>query len=158
MKKLMLTLCTIAVLTGITNSAFANETGCKRNITPEMKAKFEQRKAEFEKRLNLTPEQKTKMDAIHQESRAKIKPLFDAMKVEKQNLVQLQACATTPKETIAAEEAKVQQLRTQIKAIRKENFEKTQAILTPDQQKEFNKMHEERKKHRHNHKEGFGNK
>lgn len=158
MKKLLLTFCSIAIFTGITNAAFANENGCHRNFTPEMKAKFEQRKAEFDKRLNLTPAQKEQMKAIHEESKVKIKPLFECLKAEKQNLTQLQASQTTPKETITAQEAKIKKLKTEIRAIRKENFEKTQAILTPDQQKEFNKMHEERKKHRPNHKKGFENK
>lgn len=145
MKKLFITLCGIAVLSGLSNIAFAEGMGCPNKFSPEMKAKMEQRKAEFDKRLNLTPEQKEKMKAIHQESRAKIKPLFECMKNEREKLLQIQSSSTATQQDIQAQREKITHIKSEIKAIRKMNFEKTQAILNPEQQKEFKKMREEHK-------------
>lgn len=163
MKKLFITLCGIAVLAGLSDFAYAEEKGCHKNFSSEMKsgkgqnftpeqkeqfkAKMEQKKAEFEARLNLTPAQKEKMKAIHQASRTKIQPLFECMKIERAKLQQLKSSGAS-EQAIQEQKQKVKQIRDQIKVIRKSNFEQIQAILTPDQQKEFNKMHEENKKNR----------
>jgi len=161
MKKLFITLCGIAVLSGLSNFAYAEGKGCPtdkfspemkgkmhQNFTPEqreqMKAKMQQKKAEFEARLKLTPDQKEKMKAIHESAKCKIQPLFESMKTERAKLKQLKESGASQQE-IQAQKAKVLKIREQIKAVRKSNFEQIQAILTPEQQKEFNKMHEEHK-------------
>ena len=153
MKKLLITLCGIVMLSGLSNFAHAEDKCHPDKFSPEMKAKMEQRKAEFEKRLNLTQEQKDKMKAIHEASRDQIKPLFESLKSEREKLNQLKSSGASEQE-IQAEQQKAGIIRDSIKTIRKSNFEQTQAILTPAQQKEFNKMHEERKKFR-NHKNKF---
>lgn len=154
MKKLLLTLFGIAVLSSASGFAYAEEFPHPDKFSPEMKAQMEQRKAEFEKRLNLTQDQKDKMKAMHEASRAKIKPIFESLKTEREKLNQLKSCTTASKQEIKTQEEKVCSIRKEIRAIRKANFEQIQAILTPEQQKEFNKMHEEHKKHRKNKKFG----
>lgn len=150
MKKLFITLCGIAVISSISGFATAQEKGCPKNFSPEMKAKMEQKRAEFDKRLNLTAEQKEKMKAIHEESRIKIKPLFERLKTEKTKLNQLKA-SNAPAADIKNQKEKLHSIKAQLKEIRKADFEKIQSILTPEQQKEFNKMHEENKKNRMEH-------
>ena len=177
MKKLFITLCGIAVLSSITGFASAEDKGCpkstpeiktgteqnrpefvgRHHFTPEMKAKFEQKRAEFDKKLNLTPDQKAKMKAVHQASRAQIKPLFEQMKAERAKMKQLESSSAS-KDAIAAERTKIHQIREQLKTIRKADFEKIQAFLTPDQQALFNKMHEERKNRMNSHKHNFDKK
>lgn len=146
MRKLFIAFCTMAVLSVVSNFATAEEMGCTGKFTPEMKAKMEQRRAEFEQRLNLTPEQKEKMKAIHQESRAKIKPLFESLRREKEKMQQLESCQPPSQKNIQNENEKISQIKSKIKDIRKINFDKTMAILNPDQQKEFIKMREEHKR------------
>ncbi len=146
MKKLFITLCGVVVLAGLSNFVYAK--GCPCNapkFTPEVKAKMEQKKAEFDKRLNLSSEQKDKMKAIHEASKAKIIPVFEKVKFEKAKLKQLKQSGASQQE-LQAQHAKVRTLREQIKTLRQEDFQQVQAILTADQQKEFNKMHEEHKK------------
>jgi Spy/CpxP family protein refolding chaperone len=146
MKKKFVTLCSIAMLTSLSSSAFAQKDFSPHHkMTPEMKAKMEQRKEEFEKRLNLTPEQKEKMRAMHEASKEKIRPLFEQMRLEKDKLNQLRTSNASAQD-IKLQEEKVFKLKSELRNIRKADFEKTQSILNPEQQKEFNKMHEEHKK------------
>ena len=169
MKKLAVTLCGMIVLTGLSSQVFAEGANCppknwqnenmdhQRQFPPEMKAKMEQKRAEFEQRLNLTPEQKEKMKAIHEASKEKMRPLFESIRAEKQQMKALGGTNASA-ENIQAEQAKLMDIKSRIRAIRKSNFEQVQAILTPEQQKEFNKMHEEHKKMFEQRKHQFGGK
>ena len=51
----------------------------KKQFTPEQKAKMEQRKAEMEKRLGITEEQKAQLKAIHEQSKEQIAPKIKAL-------------------------------------------------------------------------------
>ena len=147
MKKLFITFCGIVVLSGLSHFAYAEEKGCPNSFSPEMKAKMQQKKAEFEARLNLTPDQKEKMKAIHKSAKDKIQPLFECMKTERAKLKQLKTSGASEQQ-LQAQKQKIKSIREQIKTIRKSNFTQIQAILTPEQQKEFNKMHEEHKQNK----------
>jgi len=149
MKKLFITLCGIAVLSSISVHAFAEDMNGPHKFSPEMKAKMEQKRAEFDKKLNLTPVQKDKMKAMHQASREKMKPLFENIRAERTKLEQLKSSNSSVKD-IQAQEDKIHKIKDQIRAERKSNFEQTQTILTPDQQKVFNEMHN---KHHKRHKD-----
>jgi len=156
MKKIFAVLFSTAILLSLSGMVFAKggEMNCPMQNSPEMKAKMEQKKAEFEQRLNLTEDQKTKIKAIREQSREKIKPLFESMKVERAKLHQLKESGASQKE-IDAQKTKLKMIREKIKEEQKANFEKVQSILTPDQQKEFNKIHEEHKKEFAKHKGEF---
>ena len=52
-------------------------------MSPEMKAKMEKKKAEFDKKLNLTDEQKAKAEQIRKDGFEKMKPVMDQIKVKK---------------------------------------------------------------------------
>jgi len=168
MKKILIAVCTATALSSITGVVFAenqgcpvntqnnvhadikqnneqNKVNCKREISPEMKAKMTQMKEEFNKRLNLSPEQKEKMKAIHESSRQKMYPLMQSFKAERDKLQQLKDSNAT-KQNIEVQRDKVKELFKEIKTLRTANFEQIQTILNPEQQKEFNKFHEERKK------------
>jgi len=147
MKKIFAVLFSTAILLGISSMVFAKgeDMNCGRQASPEMKAQMEQRKAEFEQRLNLTEAQKTKIKAIHEQSREKMKPLFDSMKVERTKLRNLKESNASQKD-IDVQKTKIKKIREKMKEEKKANFDKVQSILTPEQQKEFNKMHEEHKK------------
>ena len=51
---------------------------------PPSKAEMEAKKAEFEKRLNLTEEQKVQIEKNKQKDKETMKPIFDKMKENKQ--------------------------------------------------------------------------
>jgi len=69
------------------------------------------------------------------------------MKTERAKLKQLKTSGASEQQ-LQAQKQKIKSIREQIKTIRKSNFTQIQAILTPEQQKEFNKMHEEHKQNK----------
>lgn len=85
----------------------------------------EAKKADFEKRMNFTDEQKAQTDKIKADEKKKLEPI--QKKIEKKQ-----------------EELKA--LRNQEFEIRKESMDKFQAILTPEQKAEMEKMKEEMRK------------
>ena len=142
MKKLLIALCGTAILFSISTFALAEGGKMHGKMTEEQKQKMEQKKAEFETRLKLTEKQKEQMKALHEESKAKIEPIFERLKLEKAKIRQLKQQGASEEE-LKAQMDVIRKLKAEKRAIRKANFEKMQALLTPEQQKEFNKMHEE---------------
>ncbi len=112
----------------------------------EMQAK----KAEFEKRLNLTEEQKKQIEEQKKKDREAIKPVLDEIHKKRQELIQ------TKRDTNLTNEEKDKQLkkisgelktlRVQADNQRKENMKNFEATLTAEQKKEFNKIKDEQKK------------
>lgn len=158
MKKLLITLCGTAVLLSVSNfaSAEGQKFECKRSgnfegkgpgyrFSPEKRAEMQKKRAEFRKKLNLTEEQQEKMKSLHEASREKMKSLFVELRKEKAKLKQLRDDGAS-KEKMKLQMQKIHKIKAQKKELRKTNFEKMQTFLTPEQQKEFNKMHEEHKK------------
>lgn len=92
-------------------------------IYPNEHAKMhEQKKTEFEARLNLTDEQKAKLEKIKAD--------------EKKALAPYQA-------KIRQEEQKIDELFEKEKAVRKESLKKFESLLTEEQKTELNKIKEE---------------
>ena len=96
---------------------------CMKPMPPEEHAKLmEAKKAEFEERLKLTEEQKAKIEELKASEQKSLKSC--RAKIEK-------------------EKAKLDKLIAQELEVKKQNFEKFEAILTEDQKAEIKKMHEE---------------
>lgn len=120
---------------------------------------FQKRKAEFEKRLNLTDEQKAKAEQIHKQGFEKMKPIMEKIKQKHQELKALQA------EQNEANKEKIEQLRKELGALKKEaheirqqNMKDFDALLTKKQKKELDKIKEEgRKKFEQEHKKPHPN-
>lgn len=127
-------------------------------MTPEQKAKMEQRRAEFDKKLGLTDEQKAKAKQIREAGFEKMKPVMDAIKAKKE---EARAIKENGKLTQEAAKAKLDvihkdlmELHKKAAEIRKQNMQEFEAILTDKQKKTLEKMKQDgrkefAKKHKH---------
>ena len=93
--------------------------GCKDNALPPKKMTPEERRAEFEKRMNLTPRQKAKLETIKAEEQKKLEPIRKKMQKKHEEM----------KELMKSEAE-----------IRKSSMDKFEAVLTPEQKEELKKM------------------
>lgn len=100
---------------------------------------------EFDRRLNLTDEQKAFAKAQREKSIEKIKPIIDEIKAKKAKIETL-TIQNAPAEEISALDNEVKELRKQAHEIRKANMKAFEATLTESQKKELQKMKNEGRK------------
>ena len=116
---------------------------------PPSRAEMEAKKAEFEKRLNLTDEQKTQIEKNKQKDKETMKPIYDKMKENKQAIKAIHKDATlSPEDKVlksAQYEKELIDLKVKANELRKENMKNFESILTDDQKVEFAKIKEEQK-------------
>lgn len=165
-KKLIIS--TLAVLM-LSTTAFANEETQKvddKNL-PAVEATVEKTRPEAKRpdgdkkggehakkhddKLKLTDEQREQAKAIHKSGHDKIKPIFEEMKVKKDALHSLKDTKLSEEEKKADAEVikkELKELKESVKKVQVENMKEFEAILTPDQKKEFKKMKKEGEKKR----------
>lgn len=118
---------------------------CK--MQPPKGPDFQKRRAEFEKRLNLTDKQKQQAEALHKQGFEKIKPIMEDMKTKQKEIATLKDAqdetSIQKKEQLKKE---IGALRQQAKELRKQNMKDFENILTKKQQKELQKIKEEGRK------------
>lgn len=114
------------------------------------KEEMQAKKLEFEKRLNLTEEQKQQIAENQKQDIEKMKPVFEEMKAKRHAMRTIDFDATLSAEQ---KQEKKEELRTEIKTLketadnyRAENMKKFESILDDKQKKEFKKIQEEQKK------------
>lgn len=116
---------------------------------PPSKAEMEAKKAEFEKRLNLTEGQKAQIEKNKQKDKETMKPIFDKMKENKQAIKAIHKDATLSPEDKVVKSAEYEKelidLKVKANELRKENMKNFENILTDDQKAEFAKIKEEQK-------------
>lgn len=107
-------------------------------------------KVDFDKRLNLTPEQKAKAKAIREKGHEEMKPVMDRIYEKKQ---QLNAVRNNSKLSLQAKVDQTDLLRKQIGALKRyahelqmRNMQEFESILTSKQLKTLNKMKQEGRK------------
>ena len=119
----------------------------KHHLTKE---EMEAKKAEFEKRLNLTEEQKQKIEENKKQDIEKMKPLFEEMKAKRHamRMIDFDATLSAEQKQIKKDELKSEltELRKKADNYREENMKNFEALLTDKQLKEFKKIQEEQKK------------
>ena len=121
----------------------------KQHVKPQMNQEFMKKKEKFDKKLNLTDEQKAKAKELRKESFEKMKPLMEQIKTKHQEIGKI-------KKSDIAEDAKREQIRAivkelrplekQVGEIRRQNMKDFEAILTKKQLKELNKIKKEGRK------------
>ena len=128
-------------------------------MDPAKKAQFEQKRAEFDQRLNLTDEQKAQAKTIRENGRAQMQPIMEQLKAKNAEAQAVQNSKLAPE----AQQAKLDQinadkkvLKGQLREIRRKNMQDFEAILTPDQKKELTKMKEEARQQHKGKKPGCG--
>lgn len=93
---------------------------CYKTMTSEERAKIkEEKKAEFEERMKLTDSQKAQLDKIKAEEKKLLTPMREEMKKE---------------------QVKIEALFEKEKAVRVESMKKFEAMLTPEQKEEMEKI------------------
>ena len=104
----------------------------------------------LDERLKLTEQQKQKAHEIRMKGHEKIKPVFEKIKAKKAEIVKIaqdQKMSDEQKtKKINALEVDILKLKQEARKIRMENTKEFEAILTPEQKAEFNKMKEEGRK------------
>lgn len=108
---------------------------------------FEKRKAEFEKRLNLTEKQKKQSEELHKSGFEKMKPIMEKTKEKQKELWALKD-AKDEQSLQKAEQLKKElgALRNEARELKKQNMKDFENILTKKQKKELEKMKEEGRK------------
>lgn len=104
---------------------------------------------EFEKRLNLTDEQKAIAKAQREKSIEKIKPIIEQINNKKSEIEMTKMSRMAQQsidEKVAQLENEIRTLRKQAHEIRKENMKAFEASLSEQQKKELQKMKEEGRK------------
>ena len=131
----------------------------KRIHNHPSKEEMAAKKAEFDKRLNLTEEQKKQIDENKKQDIEKMKPIFEEMKAKRHAIKAIDFDATLSSEQ---KEAKKDELKAEMKALkekadvyRAENMKKFESVLDDNQKKEFKKIQEEQKKEMEKRKEQF---
>lgn len=107
------------------------------------------KKAEFEKRLKLTDEQKAKAKALREKGHEEMKPIMDAIRVKREEIktVRLSRIAVqAQQEKIDKIRGEIRELNKKAHEIRMKNMKEFEAILTKKQLKELNKMKAEGRK------------
>lgn len=120
------------------------------NIPPKvmekMKKEHAKRKAEIDARLKLTEDQKKAVEQNRQEGRQKMKPVFDQLRAKRAKIEEINASCQNQCEKdkqITQIKSELKDLKAQAECIRKENMQKFEAILTPAQKCEFEKIKQE---------------
>lgn len=120
---------------GFKPPVYKNEKGLKQS---------QPSREDFEKRLNLTQEQKDIAKAQREKSIQKIKPLIEQINSKKSEMEKLSPDKDA--ERYNKLESEIRALRRQCHEIRKENMKAFEASLTEEQKREMQKMKEEGRK------------
>ena len=120
-----------------------------RKFSPEQKAQMEAKKAEFEKRLNLTEEQKQTIEANKIKDREKMAPIMKEIREKQKSFKAIDENANL---TAEQKQKEKQQVKAEIKALkaqadkyRQDNMKSFENVLTPQQKAEFEKIKKEQK-------------
>jgi Spy/CpxP family protein refolding chaperone len=90
----------------------------------------------LKKQLNLTEEQSVKAKQFREQSREKIKPIFDQIKAERAKLREM-IQQNASKDELAKQREKIAGLMNQAKEIHKQNLSNFENILTSEQKIKF---------------------
>lgn len=97
------------------------------------------------KELGLSDQQKSEAGAIFKEGQAKHKPLFEAMRSERQQMQTLVHSGTADEAAIRAQAAKVAKLQADLAVQRAEQFKHFLALLTPEQAAKLKELQSKRR-------------
>lgn len=115
----------------------------------ECNCKQEAKKAEFEKRLKLTDEQKAQAKAIREKGRQAMEPVMEKIKQKHDEIRAVRLSRIAPQmqeEKINAIKGELKELKRQAHELRIKNAKEFESILTKKQLKELKKMKDEGRK------------
>jgi Spy/CpxP family protein refolding chaperone len=113
------------------------------------KAEMEAKKAEIDKRLNLTDAQKAQIEKNKEKDRKKIKPVIEKIRADRKELHEIYTNETLTRAEKDKKAGKIKKDLSKQKKLadkyRKENMKNFESVLTPDQKAEFAKIKQEQK-------------
>ena len=115
----------------------------------KMRKEHEKRKAHMDARLKLTEDQKKTIEQNRIHDRQKMKPLFEQARAKKTKIEEIKASNLNQSEKekqISPLKTELKDIRAQINKLREENMKNFEAILTPKQKCELEKIKQEHKK------------
>lgn len=107
------------------------------------------KKAEFEKRLKLTEEQKTKAKELRMKGHEEMKPIMEQIKTKREEADAVRRSRIAPemqKEQLDKIHSELRDLHKQAHELRVKNMQEFEALLTKKQKKELEKMKQEGRK------------
>ena len=111
--------------------------------------KAQKAKADFEKRMKLTDEQKQKAKELRMKGHEQMEPIIAKikdLKQEKEMVIRSRMAVEMQKEKIAEIDAQIKDLKKQAHELRMQNMKEFESILTDKQKKELQKMKKEGRK------------
>ena len=149
MKKIVLTLCALCVLTSASIAAETDNKVPEKKNPPtreQMMKMHHAREAVFEQKLGLTEVQKLKVREQRKQGFEKIKPVMEQLKAKKQEAEMIRRSKLTVEEQeakLAVLDKEIQELQKQANVIRKQNMKDFESILTSKQRKTLKQMKKE---------------
>lgn len=123
------------------------------------KAEMDAKKAEFEKRLNLTEEQKKQSEINRVKDHEKMKPLMEQKKYKREEIRKiLEDSSLSEVEKINKIDGinkEIEQIKLQQRKLHEENMKNFESILNAEQKKEFAKIRVEQKSEMEKRKKAF---
>lgn len=165
--KIFLSTLILMIISSLTISYAAEQNAVKKEIQPNPysyhhmmpppnkdgkieKPDFAAKRAEFEKRLELTDEQKAKIKANREKDRETMKPVFEQIRAKHEKFREIDADKSLSAEDKEKQKQELKKelktLKTQADTLRKENMKNFESLLTNKQKKEFAKIKKEQKK------------
>ncbi len=155
MKKTLIMMCALCILSSCAIAADTANTGVNEGIKKDRPSKEEMmkikkaREAAFEQKLGLTEEQKAEARELRIKAHQQMKPIMEQIFAKKKEaeMVKLSRIATWAQEEKLAElDKEIQELEKQANVIRKKNMKEFESILTRDQRKILKQMKNEGRK------------
>ncbi len=104
------------------------------------KGGWEQRKTEMMDQLNLTPQQRQKMQTLMQNKREQHKSTHEALQAKRQQLMQMMQNGSGSREQALALHREISAMQAEMMAQRINNLYDMKSILTPEQFQKFQSM------------------
>ena len=153
MKKTLLLLCALCVITGSTYAADDNTKNIPQRKNPPTKEEMQKihkaREAAFEEKLGLTEAQKVQAKELRKQGFEKIKPVMDEIRqkrLEARKIKQSDISTAEREEKLTVIDKDLQELHKKAGKIRKQNMNDFESILTKDQKKTLKNMKKEGRK------------
>ena len=153
MKKTLLLLCALCVITGSTYAADDNTNNIPQRKNPPTKEEMQKihkaREAAFEQKLGLTEAQKVQARELRKQGFERMKPVMDEIhqkRLETRKIKQSDLSAAEREEKLAVIDKDLQELQKKAREIKKQNMKEFEEILTKEQKKTLKNMKKEGRK------------
>lgn len=148
MKKTLLlaAIATMILSQSISYAATQTTTEPAKNVEQAKVCPKKPQKTNLDDRLKLTEEQRQKAHELRMQGHEKIKPVFDEIKLKKEEIKKIKMSnlsESKKQKKIEPLKNDLRKLKAEVRKIHEENMKQFEAILTPEQKAEFEKIKQE---------------